>query len=401
MDDSYDIIVAGAGPVGLIAALKVARAGLRVLVVDQLPSVSTAPRALGYQWPSALVLEDIGVLEEAIAEGVKSPDVEFRNPATGQFDKMTMDVIPLDEKGRSAYGLLLGQDSLANIIIRHLEPLDNADVLWNHKVVGVDQDDDGVNVTVETVDGQQTIRGAWLIGADGAHSAVRKQLGLAFDGHTWPDRFIAANVRYDFDSFGIAPSTFVRHPDDWAFLIKINHQGLWRITFGEDANLPWDGVADRAPDRFRKILLDPDLPCELVAINSYQVHERCASSFRVGRVLLAGDAAHINNPSGGYGLLGGIYDANALGLALIAIYEGTRDESVLDLYAKERRDIFLEVTSPTATSYKASMMDPEAIAHFDHFAAKAAKDPGAMQALVSRPGTLVGTFPIEPGSRLT
>jgi 2-polyprenyl-6-methoxyphenol hydroxylase-like FAD-dependent oxidoreductase len=401
MTDTYDVIVAGAGPVGLIAALKLARANLKVVVVDPLSSVSTAPRALGYQWPSPLILQDIGVLDDAIAEGVKTPDIEFRNTVTGQFDKMTMNVIPPDEQGRNPYQILLGQDALANIIIRHLEPLHNAEVRWNHKVVGLGQDDDGVTVRVETAEGGEQIQGSWLVGADGAHSTVRKLLGLGFEGHTWPDRFVAANVKYDFDAFGFAPSTFLRDPVDWAFVIKINHKGLWRITYGEDASLPREGVADRAPEHFRRIVPDPELPCEVVAINSYQVHERCATSFRVGRVLLAGDAAHINNPSGGYGLLGGIYDANALGLSLIGIYEGTRDESVLDEYATERRDIFLEVTSPTATSYKNSMMDPDSIEHFDHFSAKAVKDPDVMRALVSRPLGIVGTFPVEPGSRLT
>jgi 2-polyprenyl-6-methoxyphenol hydroxylase-like FAD-dependent oxidoreductase len=401
MTDTCDVIVAGAGPVGLIAALKLARADLKVVVVDQLPSVSTAPRALGYHWPSPLILQDIGVLDAAMAEGVKATVLEFRNTVTGQCDKLTLDVIPPDEKGRHPYAIQLGQDALANIIVRHLEPLHNAEIRWNHKVVGLGQDDDGVTVTVETADGNQQIRGSWLIGADGSHSAVRKLLGLGFEGHTWPERFVAANVRYDFDDFGLAEATFLRHPVDWAFIIKINHQGLWRITYGEDASLPLEGVAARAPGHFRRILPDPELPCELVAINSYQVHERCATSFRVGRVLLAGDAAHINNPSGGYGLLGGIYDANALGLSLIAIYGGTRDEGVLDEYAQERRDIFLEMTSPTATTYKNSMMNPESIEHFDHFVAKAVKDPDVMRALVSRPAAIVGTFPVEPGSRLT
>jgi 2-polyprenyl-6-methoxyphenol hydroxylase-like FAD-dependent oxidoreductase len=402
MSGTYDIIVAGAGPVGLIAALKLARADLKVVVVDQLPSVSTAPRALGYNWPSPLVLQEIGVLDDAIAEGVTAWEWEFRNTVTGQCDRMTMNVIPPDEKGRKAFSVLLGQDALANIIVRHLEPLDNAEVRWNHKVIGVDQNDDRVIVTVQTAGGRnEQIRGAWLIGADGSHSAVRKLLGLGFEGHTWRERFVAANVRYDFDAFDFAPATFLRHPVDWAFVIKINRKGLWRITYGEDAGLPREGVADRSPEHFCRILPDPGLPFEVVAINSYQVHERCAPSFRVGRVLLAGDAAHINNPSGGYGLLGGIYDANALALSLIAIYEGVRDESVLDEYAKERRDIFLEVTSPRATTYKNGMMDPDSIEHFDHFAAKAVKDPDVMRALVSAPADIVGTFPVGPGSRLT
>jgi 2-polyprenyl-6-methoxyphenol hydroxylase-like FAD-dependent oxidoreductase len=153
-------------------------------------------------------------------------------------------------------------------------------------------------------------------------------------------------------------------------------------------------------EHYRAILPDPDQPYELQAINSYQVHERCASTFRVGRVLLAGDAAHVNNPSGGLGLLGGIYDANALAVSLIAVLDCTRDESILDRYAEERRTIFLEKTSPQATQYKGGMMEPEGISRLHAFASKAAADPAVMRAFVSQPENIVGTFPIGPGARL-
>lgn len=400
MADRHDVIIAGAGPVGLIAALKMAREGIEVLVVDKLSSVITAPRALGYQWPSPRILEDIGVLDEAIEAGLVKTDLEFRRPATGQVSIVSLTCLEPKEGEPAPYDLALGQDVLANIIVAHLEKFDNAQLRWNCEVTGVEQDDNEVRVSLATEQGPQIVRGSWLIGADGSRSEVRDILGLSFEGYTWPDRFVATNVYYDFAAHGYGPATFVSDPKDWTFIIQINDENLWRVTYGEDASLPEESVRDRMGKHFDAILPDPSAPYELASISAYQVHEKCASSFRVGRVLLAGDAAHICNPSGGQGLLGGIYDANALAVALIAIFEGKRDESVLDAYAEERKTIFLETTSPQATRFKAGMMDPEGIAQLHGFVAKAAADPNVMRTFVSSPMGLVGTFPIGPGTKL-
>ncbi len=400
MSGRYDVIVAGAGPVGVIAALKLARAGIKVLVVDKLSSVMTAPRALGYHWPSPLILEEIGVLEEAMAAGVLWTEYQFRRPATGAVTDITLECLEVAEGEQSPYGLLLGQDVLANIVLGHLEKLDNVELRWNTRVTGVDQDDDEVRVALETDHGPEEVQGSWLVGADGFYSTVRDVLGVPFEGHTWPDRFVASNAYYDFAAHGYAPATFVTDPVHWAFVIQINENGLWRVTYGEDASLPREGVRERMDEHYRAILPDPDQPYELQAINSYQVHERCAKTFRVGRVLLAGDAAHVNNPSGGFGLLGGIYDANALAVSLIAVVDGAHDESILDRYAQERRTIFLEKTSPQATQYKSGMMEPEGISRLHAFASKAAADPAVMRAFISQPENIVGTFPIGPGARL-
>jgi 2-polyprenyl-6-methoxyphenol hydroxylase-like FAD-dependent oxidoreductase len=298
------------------------------------------------------------------------------------------------------YDLHLGQGVLAEIMARHLEKIECAEIRWNSEVTGIEQDDDEVRLMIETPDGTDVVRGSWLIGADGASSAVRILLGLTFEGKTWPERFVATNAYYDFKSHGYPPATFVRDPVHWAFIIELSKDGLWRITYGEDASLSEDAVRERMDEHYKGILPDADEPYELVSINSYQVHERCANEFRVGRVLLAGDAAHICNPSGGFGLLGGIYDANAVAVSLIAVLEGTRDESILDKYAEERRMIFLEKASPQATLYKQTMMDPEAIAGFDDFITQAAADPAVMRMAMTPPQNLVGTFPIGPGARL-
>jgi 2-polyprenyl-6-methoxyphenol hydroxylase-like FAD-dependent oxidoreductase len=401
MNDRSDVIVAGAGPVGLITALKLARAGARVVVVDKLASVSTAPRAVAYLWPSPLVLDGIGVLDEAIDAGVVKSGLEFRWPATGAIGKVSLSCLEVKDGEKSPFDLGLGQDVLANIVVKHLKQHDNVQLCWNTKVTGVTQDDGEVCVALETPDGPEQIRGAWLVGADGSYSTVRESLGVPFAGYTWPDRFVAANIHYDFAAHGYGPSTYVSDPVDWAFIIQIDKSGLWRLAYGEDASLPPDGVRDRMSAHCQAILPDPGQPFELESISSYRIHERCASTFRVGRVLLAGDAAHICNPSGGYGLLGGIYDANALAISLIAVLEGKRDETVLDDYAHERRTIFLEKTSPRAAQFKSGMMDPEGIKQLHASVGQAAADPAAMRAFVSLSQDLAGTFPVGPNAKLS
>jgi 2-polyprenyl-6-methoxyphenol hydroxylase-like FAD-dependent oxidoreductase len=400
MTSHYDVIVAGAGPVGLITALKLAKSGVRVLVADRLPSVETAPRAVGYQWPSARIFEDIGILEDVIGLGVQKTDLMFMRYADGRKDEVTLKCLEPGPDGQAPYDVALGQDALARIAVRHLREQPTAELRWNCALAGLAQDDDEVTVTLDAADGREEVRSAWLVGADGSRSSARNLLGLPFEGHTWPERFVATNVYYDFEAEGYLPSVFVRDPVNWAFIIKLDRTGLWRVTYGEDASLPREGVRDRLDEHYRALLPNGERHWTLRSINSYQVHERCAATFRAGRVLLAGDAAHVNNPSGGFGLLGGIYDANALAVALTAVIQGTKDDAVLDWYADERRSIFLEKTSPLATRYKNAMMDPHAITEFDGFVSKAAADRDVMRILVSPPQSIVGTFPLGPGARL-
>ena len=400
MTGRYDVIVAGAGPVGLITALKLARSGVRVLVTDKRASVETAPRAAGYQWPSPRIFEDVGILEDVLELGIPKTDYVFMRYFDGRRDEVSLTCLDPGPDGQQPYDIALGQDTLARIVVRHLQRQPNADLYWNSAVVGLAQNGDEVKVRLDTANGREEVRSAYLVGADGSHSRVRRLLGLSFEGHTWPDRFFATNVYYDFEAEGYPPTAFVRDPVNWAFIVKLDRKGLWRVTYGEDASLPKESVRDRLEDHYRALLPNPDRPWTLESINSYQVHERCASAFRVGRVLLAGDAAHVNNPSGGFGLLGGIYDANALALALAAVLEGRHDDTVLDRYAAERRSLFLEKTSPLATRYKNSMMDPDTIRQFDGFVSKASADPNTMRVLVSPPQSIVGTFPLGPGSRI-
>ncbi len=181
---------------------------------------------------------------------------------------------------------------------------------WNARVTGLTQDEDGVTVQFEQDGEPRELRCDWLVGADGGRSAVRQACGLSFDGYTHPERLVSTNVRYDFEARGYARANFIVDPVHWAVIVKVDRHGLWRVTYGEDARAA--GRERRgAHSRNITVRFCPTAdPYELEAFAPFRVHERCAASFRAGRVLLAGDAAHVCNPFGGLGLTSGLLDGS-------------------------------------------------------------------------------------------
>jgi 2-polyprenyl-6-methoxyphenol hydroxylase-like FAD-dependent oxidoreductase len=357
VEDFDGIVVAGAGPVGLFIALKLARNGVPVVVLEADSEISKSPRALGYRWPVPKALASVGILEDARKVGVIGRDNQYRTLA-GDINKMPISL--LDTEKEQPYDLQLGQDILAEIILDHLTRLPNAAVRRRHRVTDVAQDADSVTVSIDAQGEPRALRARWLIGADGARSTVRNALNLAFDGFTWPERFVATNVYYDFKAYGFGSANFLSDPLNYAIVIQINDNSLWRIAYGEIAEISEAEVRRRVGDHYAAIMPGKE-KWELVNIASYRVHERCAERFRVGRVLLAGDAAHICNPVGGLGLAGGIVDGVALSNALVRLLKRDATEAILDQYAEERRKVFLEFTSPTVSEYKRRLTeaDPE------------------------------------------
>jgi len=344
-----DVLIAGAGPVGLVTALGLQRAGVSVTVLEAEPAIVASPRAIVYHWPVLPGLERLGVLDEVEARGIRKQDYAFRVHETGEVISYSTDVLA-DDTPRP-YNVHLGQDELARIV---LDRLDEGTVQWSTSVESVTQD--GESVTVN--DG---LRARWLIGADGARSAVRRALELPFEGFTWPERFVATNVFYDFEAHGYPRAVFQIDPDHGAIIVKIDDAGRWRVTYAEDASLPEETVAERIPKAYESLLPGGE-PYELDAHAPYRMHQRAAQTFRSGRVLLAGDAAHATNPTGGLGLTGGLFDAFSLAPTLASVVLERTSDDALDAWADERRQIFLELTSPAASENKRvvySERDPE------------------------------------------
>ncbi|GHF34606.1 hypothetical protein GCM10017566_04140 [Amycolatopsis bartoniae] len=365
------VIVAGGGPVGLATAFGLARAGVpEVLVIDRDTSVGTSPRAMVYLFPVLEGFDRLGLLDDLKAEAVRGPGVTFLDHETGEHFPQLVDT--LEGVVAHPYALHIGQDQVSEILLRRLADFPGVQVRYGTELSGLAQDDDGVSVHLRTTAGEETVRAGWLVGADGAHSTVRRSLGLGFEGFTWPDRFISTNLRYDFTAHGLPIASWRIDQVYGAVIALINDSGLWRFTFREAGDLPDEGLEQRIHEHYATALPGGG-DYELVQFAPYRIHQRAATTFRAGRVLLAGDAAHLTNPIGALGLTTGFLDSFVLSEALAAVVTGRADETVLDAYAHARRQVFLDLVSPRATQTKRLVFDTPpgpakeaALAHLRH-----------------------------------
>jgi 3-(3-hydroxy-phenyl)propionate hydroxylase len=247
-----------------------------------------------------------------------------------------------------------------------LRELPHAQVRFSTRFTGMKQDADGVTASAETPGGVETLRGAWLIGADGGRSSVRKAAGIAFEGFTWPERYLVVSTPRDLSQYGYASNTYIADPQEWLAIFHMpdtGPPGLWRMAApvrpeqGEGEVLS-DAYAQGLIRRFFPVKDDSPIPYKGI----YSVHQRVAAQFRAGRVLLAGDAAHVNNPLGGFGLNSGIHDAVNLAEKLSQVMRGAADESLMDLYVRQRRVTNLEYVQSISIKNKQAMeeKDPSA-----------------------------------------
>jgi len=348
MSKGKRVIVVGAGPAGLFTALGLARLGAQVTVIDAAPGINDSPRANVYMHSTIKALENFGLLEDAKKIAAFGHAFQMRFPLTGNVGTLDFSLV---EGLTYTYTLHFGQNRLAELILRHLLQIDGAAMRWNTRFVSVEQSGDAVQLEVEVDGVRSTMEADWVIGADGARSSVRKALGIDFEGFTWPDTFMATNLYFDFEKHGYAASNMVAAAEDWHVVAKIDDQHLWRIAYGEDSDASEEQRLARIRERYKSFLPD-NASFELERANSYRVHQRSASTYRQGRVLLAGDAAHATNPIGGMGFTSGVQDAQSLVRAFGQLWNNEVDDDVLDYYAEERRRVYLEVANPVAIAHK-------------------------------------------------
>ncbi|WP_157731758.1 FAD-dependent monooxygenase [Arthrobacter sp. YN] len=338
-------MVAGAGPVGLTLALFLARAGRTVTVLEREAGPNEAPRAMVYLHSLLPDLAGIGMLDPM--RGVGYEDHEGLNlhlASTGEL--ISIPNTALEGEVDYPFNVHLGQGEYCRLAIAQLMDMPNVRLRFNSEVTGFADSKDGVSVQVA---GEDDVTARYLVGSDGGQSLVRKQLGATLEGFTWTDRFVATNVRFPFESMGFFGSNMYVHPEIACIISRINSDGLWRVTYQEPESLPVETVEDRIPEHFHKLTGGRDV--DVVSFNPYRMHQRLSTKLRSGNVILAGDAAHLTNPTGGLGLTTGLYDVVLLQETLRAVLDGA-DEDALDYYEAERSRVFREVTSPNASSLK-------------------------------------------------
>jgi 3-(3-hydroxy-phenyl)propionate hydroxylase len=344
--DGKLVLIAGGGPVGLLCAWLLGRRGLRVRLFDENESPQADPRAATTHPATLELLSEGGLAEDMARVGLVAPIFQFWDRPSGrlvaQFDHAL-----LNDDTNYPYVVQCEQFKTAKLILERLQKLPNVEVLFGYQAIGVAQTDRAVTLEVRGLQGTSKHGGAYLIGADGGRSTVRKQSGIAFEGFTWPERFIVLTTPFDFEaSRGYCPRSYFADPEEWCNCFKVSADGppgLWRTVFPTDPSLSDDDLmSDVAVQaRLQKFFPSPR-SYEIVHRNLYVTHQRVAATFRKGRVVLAGDAAHVNNPIGGMGLNGGIQDAVNLSEKLAQIMlEGATDR-LLDLYDLQRRTVAVE-----------------------------------------------------------
>ena len=216
------------------------------------------------------------------------------------------------------------------------------DVRFSHTVTGLKETADGVEVEYTSPDGPDRMMAAYVIGCDGGRSTVRKLSDIEFEGFTYPERFIKIATTFDFET--VNPNLCLRNyfsdPDEWANLFKVRGErppGLWRVILpvAQDEDDATALSPERVEARLQKFFPKAGR-YDVEYVNVYGVHQRVAATFRKGRILLAGDSAHVNNPIGGMGMNGGIHDGINLAEKLAKVIHGEADDELLDLYSRQR-----------------------------------------------------------------
>jgi 3-(3-hydroxy-phenyl)propionate hydroxylase len=342
-DDKRRVLIAGGGPVGLLAALLLGRRGIPVRLFDLNGGPRADPRAATTHPATLDLLGAAGLAEDMMRVGLVAPVVQFwdrpTNTKIAEFDHAI-----LKEDTGHPFVVQCEQFKTARLILDRIAGLKSVEVMWGREVVAVEQDANSVAIEVHGAKGVERHAGAYLIGADGGRSTVRKCVGIAFEGFTWPERFIVLTTPFDFAAHrGYCPRTYLADPDEWCNCFKVSADGppgLWRTVFPADPAASEDALLGDASVQARLQKFFPaENPYEIVHRNLYVTHQRVATRFREGRVLLAGDAAHVNNPIGGMGLNGGIQDAVYLAEQLGAVIEGGASQRALDLYDLRRRTV--------------------------------------------------------------
>ena len=359
--DRDRVLVVGAGPVGMVAATHLAQQGIPVAIFDANAELPEDLRASTFHPPTLDMLDQLGVTEACIAQGLICPHWQFRDRREGAV--ATFDLGLLAGETAHPYRLQCEQWKLTRLLRERLEASGLATFDYAARASGVTQDEDGVSLSVERPDGsRETFEGRYLIGTDGARSAIRKSLDVDFEGLTIPEIYFTSSTTFRFEQEipDLASIAYISDPDEWLVLLRT--PTLWRVLLPTDPTLSDEQITD--PDQVEarlQTIVQKAGRYEVVHKTAYRVHERIAAKYVVGRVFLAGDAAHLNNPLGGMGMNGGIHDAMNLTEKLVRVWHGAGLET-MGRYERQRRKVAVETVQAQSMRNRRTLneRDPEA-----------------------------------------
>jgi len=391
MDTSNRVIVIGAGPVGLCLSLALAQAGAEVCLIEMLGAdnfLEQVSRA-GTNHPATLELfERIGLYEKLEPRGIIAPLFHYWDRREHQLIA-AFDHAHLKEDTRFPYVLQCERIKVVEEALKLAKAHSNIDVRLSTTFTGFTQTGESVTASVTNPVGErESVSGAYLVSAEGARSIVRRELGIEFEGFTYPDRTLNIEVAYDFRKHGYTERNYISDPDEWSNLFHWSGPpDRWRIHFPVEPEAEETALtrAEALQVRLQRFL-PTGKPFDIVASNLYVVHQRVAQKFRIGRAILAGDSAHVNSPIGAVGMNSGIHDAFNLAEKLTRILRRESGEDVLDRYERQRRHVALQHTQAQTIRNKRLLAEKDpAIRERNHAELRrTAEDPKLARAFLLR-----------------
>ena len=337
------VVIAGSGPVGSVLALYLAQRDIPVVLLEKEDALPVDLRASTFHPPSLEMIADLGlgVIDDMLSQGLKVDHYQYRDRRTGEVADFDMALIA--DSTRYPFRLQLEQYEFTRLVNARLSELPAADVRFGHEVTGFTQDDDRVRVTVASGSGEQVVDAAFLVSAEGARSSIRKQAGIDFLGFTYDEKFLVVSTSFPFEEVfeGLSWVNYISDPEEWCVILRT--EKLWRVLFPTHPETADDEallLSDAFIQERLHHLFDKPGDYDVGHRTLYAVNQRVAETYFSGRVVLAGDACHINNPLGGMGMNGGIHDAwNLAGKLERLMTEGGSHIEAFEHYNRQRRDL--------------------------------------------------------------
>lgn len=359
------VMITGAGPVGLLTALVLAQRGVSCVVLEAEAGLTLDLRAGTFHPPTLEMLNRVGVAGAMLALGIQVSRWQSCDLEHGLVAEWDLGLLKNDTP--YPFRLHLEQHRLTPLLMDELKKFPHVQVLFSHRFESLTQNANDVTVRVATPEGLATWTTPWLVAADGGRSQVRKSAEIEFAGYTWPERYSVISTTYDFGQLGYAENAYISDPEQWVALFKmpdVGPPGLWRMTLPVAQDVAND-VAMAGPyaqHTIRRVTgAGSEVAYPLVHQSIYSVHQRVAVNLRKHRVLLAGDAAHVNNPLGGFGLNSGIHDAISLGDMLAKVVQEGADDSLLDLYHRQRHTVNMEYVQQLSVKNKKNLEEKDPV----------------------------------------
>ena len=358
------ILIAGGGPVGVVAGLACAQYGYAVTLLEAEDRIDNNPRAATTHPSTLEMIARVGLIDPFIREGLVARYFQFWDkPSRTKIVEFDHD--NLRDETPYPFVVQTEQHKLARMGIERLKSFADAEVRFATRVTGVTQDANGARITADGPEGSEVFHGDYVIGADGGRSMIRKALDIDFEGFTWPEHFLVLTTLEDFQELlpGCCYRNYLADPDEWTNLFKVSGddgKGRWRAVFPTRTEESDEEALGDASTYSRLQRVFPlSRRYNVVHRNLYKVHQRVAATFRSGRVFLAGDSAHVNNSVGGLGLNGGIHDAIELVDTLHQVIMKQASEDLLDRYTRRRRTLNIEFVQEQTISNKKRLEERE------------------------------------------